>query len=225
MCTSFPSVLVKCVSLVGFSLVMLIGPTIEVTAQTPSTPFVPYFGKNRVRHDNFSWHIYTTQHFEIYYYPELEEHLERVAGYAESAYQKVSGDLKHDLAKLVPMVLFKTHSEFSQQNIISSDIPEGVAAFAEPRRDRMVLPIDEPSDRLYGLIVHELTHQHKFVLIFRSRNKLIEINVLSPGGMEHFKDIGLPEFSDTVIEAIERKVEYKNLYGHQFTNREIACME
>ena len=168
MCTSFPSVLVKCVSLVGFSLVMLIGPTIEVTAQTPSTPFVPYFGKNRVRHDNFSWHIYTTQHFEIYYYPELEEHLERVAGYAESAYQKVSGDLKHDLAKLVPMVLFKTHSEFSQQNIISSDIPEGVAAFAEPRRDRMVLPIDEPSDRLYGLIVHELTHIFEFDIIPRS---------------------------------------------------------
>ena len=112
MCTSFPSVLAKCFGLAVLSLVMLVGPTLEAAAQTPSTPFVPYFGKNRVRHDNFSWHIYTTQHFEIYYYPELEEHLERVAGYAESAYQKISGDLKHDLAELVPLVLFKTHSEF-----------------------------------------------------------------------------------------------------------------
>ncbi|MBZ9729262.1 ATP-grasp domain-containing protein [Salegentibacter sp. JZCK2] len=57
------------------------------------------------------------------------------------------------------------------------------------------------------------------------KDKLIEINVLSPGGMEHFKEIGLPDFTDTVIEAIERKVEYKALYGHQFDNREIACME
>jgi len=57
------------------------------------------------------------------------------------------------------------------------------------------------------------------------KDKLIEINVLSPGGMEHFKEIGLPDFTDTVIEAIERKVEYKELYGHQFDNREIACME
>ena len=53
----------------------------ELAAQTP---FVPYFGKNRIRYDNFQWHIYTTDHFQIYYYPELEQHLERVAGYAEA---------------------------------------------------------------------------------------------------------------------------------------------
>lgn len=41
------------------------------------------------------------------------------------------------------------------------------------------------------------------------KDKLIEINVLSPGGMERFKDIGLPPFTDYVIEAIERKLEYK----------------
>jgi hypothetical protein len=66
----------------------------ELAAQTA---FVPYFGKNRVRYDNFQWHIYTTDHFQIYYYPEIEQHLERVAGYAESAYQHVSTELKHDL--------------------------------------------------------------------------------------------------------------------------------
>ena len=43
------------------------------------TPFVPYFGKNNIHYDTFEWHIYTTDHFEIYYYPEIEQHLERVA--------------------------------------------------------------------------------------------------------------------------------------------------
>ncbi len=43
------------------------------------TPFVPYFGKNRIRYDDFKWQIYTTDHFEIYYYPEIEQHLERIA--------------------------------------------------------------------------------------------------------------------------------------------------
>ena len=50
---------------------------------------IPYYGKNRVKYDKFDWHIYTTDHFEIYYYPELEEHLGRVASYAESAYQQI----------------------------------------------------------------------------------------------------------------------------------------
>ena len=105
------------------------------------TPFVPYFGKNRVHYDKFNWHIYTTDHFEIYYYPELEQHLERVSSYAESAYQHVSTELKHELGFKVPLVLFKTQAEFQQQNVQPGELPEGVAAFAEPQRDRMVLPL------------------------------------------------------------------------------------
>ena len=97
----------------------------------------PYLGKNRVKYDKFDWHIYTTDHFDIYYYPELEEHLERVAGYAESAYQQLSADLRHDLAFSVPLVVFKTHSEFEQQNIFPGGSPEGVGAFAEPYRNRI----------------------------------------------------------------------------------------
>ncbi|MBA2303797.1 MAG: PD40 domain-containing protein [Acidobacteria bacterium] len=147
------------------ALVLFFGTGLDALAQTP---YVPYFGKNRIRYDDFRWKIYTTDHFEIYYYPEIEKHLERVASYAESAYQQVSADLKHDLAHKVPMVLYKTQSEFQQQNIEPTELPEGVLAFAEPYRDRMVMPIDEPSDALYRLITHELTHIFEFDIIPRS---------------------------------------------------------
>ena len=63
------------------------------------TPYIPYFGKNQIRYDNFKWMIYETDHFVIYYYPEIEPHLERMAGYAESAYQHISSELKHDLGR------------------------------------------------------------------------------------------------------------------------------
>src|SRR5437588_12926854 len=103
------------------------------SAQTfAQTPFVPYFGKNNVHYDKFDWHIYTTDHFEIFYYPELEQHLERVAGYAESAYQQISADLKHDLSTKIQLILFKTHSEFEQENVDPQAGQEGVGAFAEP---------------------------------------------------------------------------------------------
>ncbi len=129
------------------------------------TPFVPYFGKNLVRYDRFDWHIYTTEHFEIYYYTESQQHLERVAGYAESAYQKISADLKHDLAFKVPLITFMTHAEFEQENVIPGAAQEGVGAFAEPTRDRMLLPLDDPPDLLYRLITHELTHIFEFDII------------------------------------------------------------
>ena len=150
--------LLVCVFLLG-------GPVGEAFGQTP---YIPYFGKNRIRYNDFKWNIYKTDHFEIYYYPEIEKQLERVTSYAESAYQQVSSDLKHDLAFKVPLVLYKTSSEFQQQNIEPGELPEGVLAFAEPYRDRMVLPIDEPSDALYRLITHELTHIFEFDIIPRS---------------------------------------------------------
>ena len=129
------------------------------------TEFIPYFGKNQIRYDNFDWRIYNTDHFEIYYYPEIEPHLERIAGYAESAYQHVSSELKHDLAFKVPLILFSTASEFWQQNVIPGAAQEGVGAFAEPSRYRIVMPLDEPSDLLYRLTVHELTHQFQYDII------------------------------------------------------------
>jgi hypothetical protein len=147
------------------ALAILAGTVQEALAQTP---YIPYFQKNRIKFDTFDWKIYTTDHFEFYFYPEIEQHLERIASYAESAYQQISSDLKHDLARRVPVVLFKTQAEFQQQNIIPMELPEGVLAFAEPFRDRMVLPIDEPSDALYRLITHELVHIFEFDIIPRS---------------------------------------------------------
>ena len=129
------------------------------------TPYVPYFGKNQVRYDKFDWHWYETDHFIIYFYPEIEPHLERIAGYAESAYQHVSSELKHDLAHKIPLILFQTSSEFQQQNVIPGAAQEGVGAFAEPIRQRIVMPMDEPPDLLYRLIVHELTHQFDYDII------------------------------------------------------------
>jgi WD40-like Beta Propeller Repeat len=156
------------VALVGTALLTLVFGAGIATEASAQTGYIPYYGKNKIRYNNFQWHIYVTDHFEVYYYPEIEQHLGRIVSYAESAYQAVSSDLKHDLAFKVPLMLYKTQSEFQQQNIEPSELPEGVLAFAEPYRDRMVLPIDEVDDALYRLITHELTHIFEFDIIPRS---------------------------------------------------------
>src|SRR3954452_20737347 len=185
---------------------------------TAQTSMVPYFGKNNIHYDTFDWHIYTTDHFEIYYYPELERHLERVAGYAESAYQKISADLKHDLSAKVPLILFKTHSEFEQQNVAPGAAQEGVAAFAEPYRQRMLLPIDDAPDNLYGLITHELTHQFQFDIIPQG---LIRQNVPlwgNEGGAEYeraqWDPLDLMMIRDAAVADIVPKMSKTDGYGN-----------
>ncbi len=185
------------------------------------TPFVPYFGKNLVHYGNFDWHIYQTDHFEIYYYTAIEKHLERVASYAESAYQTVSSDLKHDLAFKVPLIIFKTHTEFEQQNVIPGAAQEGVAAFAEPTRNRMLLPLDEPPDLLYRTITHELTHIFEFDIIPQSlirREEPLWINEgLSDFETGYWAPLDLATVRDAAVADIVPKMSQLQGYG-DFSN-------
>lgn len=129
--------------------------------------FAPYYGKNKVKYDKLDWQVYRSPHFEVYYYPEFEQELGRIVSYAESAYEKISNELKHEISYPIPMIVYKTFSEFSQTNLFPSEVPEGVLAFAEPIRTRLVLPIDEAPDKLQELITHELTHIFEFDIIPR----------------------------------------------------------
>jgi len=124
------------------------------------------FGQNRVSYDNFHWQVYKAPHFDIYFYAGSEPFLDDVVSYAESAYVRISKELDHELRFRVPMVIYKTHGEFEGTHISLEDLPEAVGAFAEPVQNRMVLPIDQPPDKLYELITHELTHIFQYSMFF-----------------------------------------------------------
>ncbi len=187
-------------------------PTVEAQTQ-----YIPYFGKNQIRYDNFDWHTYQTEHFEIYYYPEIEPHLERIAGYAESAYQHVSSELKHDLSMKLPLILFSTSSEFWQQNVIPGAAQEGVGAFAEPGRYRIVMPIDEPPDLLYRLIVHELTHQFQFDIIptglIRRNMPLWTMEGMSDYMTGYWRPLDIMTVRDAAVSDIVPKMSEMEDYG------------
>lgn len=55
-------------------------------------------------------------------------------------------------------------------------------------------------------------------------NKLMEINVFSPGGLGSAQKFERVNFAHAVIEAIERKVEYMTYYRRNFDNAEMASL-
>ncbi len=137
---------------------------ILLAATAANAQLVPYYGKNNVKYDNFDWKTYKTPHFEIFFYPQAENHLQRVASMAESAYDRISADLQHDIEFKIPLIFFKTQSEFEQVSYLQ--ISEGILGAAEPFYNRMAFAIDQPSDKLQELIMHELTHVFEFSLLF-----------------------------------------------------------
>ncbi len=53
-------------------------------------------------------------------------------------------------------------------------------------------------------------------------DKLMEINVFSPGGLHNISKLEGVDFFEPVIQAIERKLGYKKLYGDRVPNEELA---
>ncbi len=150
------------------------------------------FGKNKVRYGKFDWKVYHSPHFDVNYYPASEAQLEKVVSLAESAYDRLSLEFDYQIQDPTPLIIYQTHSDFLQNNIIVNFIPEGVAAFATSARFRMVLPIDLPDNELYELILHELTHIFQYHVIFQGAlGRSLTLNPpqwLSEGMASYFAD-------------------------------------
>ncbi|HEX5854993.1 MAG TPA: hypothetical protein VFZ57_05185, partial [Thermoanaerobaculia bacterium] len=126
-------------------------------------------GQNKIVYDRFDWQIYQSTHFDVYHYSRERQTLQKVVSMAESAYDELSRRLNYQIPKRIPIIYYATHAEFEQNNIELNFIPEGVGAFAEPARNRMVLPIDLPDEKLQSLIQHELTHVFQYEILFGGR--------------------------------------------------------
>ena len=124
------------------------------------------FGENKIVYDKFDWKTYRSTHFTIYFYERERGSLQKVASYAESAYDDISRQLNFQIPKPINLIYYATHSDFEQTNTLLNFIPEGIGAFALPSRNRMVLPIDLPDEKLQQLIAHELTHVFQFEILF-----------------------------------------------------------
>lgn len=84
-----------------------------------------YFGRNKVQYTDFAWHVLKTEHFDIYYYPEMKDLAERGAFFAEDAYRALEVKFNHSLNTRVPLILYSSHLHFQQTNTTGGFIPKG----------------------------------------------------------------------------------------------------
>ena len=117
-----------------------------------------YFGRNKIQYTNFNWHVLKTDHFDIYFYPEMEEVAKYGASIAENAYIEYQSKFNHALNKRVPLIMYSSHLHFQQTNIIPYLIPEGTGGFFEFIKGRVVIPSDGSYAQFKHVIRHELIH-------------------------------------------------------------------
>jgi len=128
--------------------------------------FYPYYGKTRVLYGRFPWKSYPTEHFRLYYYIDDPRMLKDLASLAESAYQKVSRVMKHEVSEPVILLHYKTYTDFEQSNVFQ--VSEGVLGSTELALHRVGIHGDMPLDELASLIEHELTHVFELDILYGS---------------------------------------------------------
>ena len=163
------------------------------------------FGMNKVRYKDFDWHFVESEHLLLHYEPEFAELADRAVGFLEEGYAHISALMRHELSTKPPIVIFKSHYEFQQTNIIQSFLPPGVAGFAEPLRYRMVIPFNGDLDDFRNVLVHELMHIFQYDIVNRGPVKRISNPIASPPTwiMEGLAEYSTQE-SNTVDEMVLR---------------------
>src|ERR1041384_79330 len=95
-----------------------------------------YFGQNKIQYRRFDWRVLRGEHVDLYYYPE-EEELGRVAlAYAEDSYDALQRRFNHAVTRRIPLIVYASHSDFEQTNILPFIPPEGLQIGRASCRER-----------------------------------------------------------------------------------------
>lgn len=116
------------------------------------------FGKNKVQYQHFNWKYIESKHFDVYFHDDAQYLAEFAAITAEQALQSIEDLLKFRITKRQNIIIYNTHNQFQQTNIIWQFMPEGVGGVTEMLKNRVVLPFQGNYQQFKHTIHHELVH-------------------------------------------------------------------
>ncbi len=121
-----------------------------------------YFGQNKVQYDKFDFKVMKTQHFDVYFYPEMEQAAKQAARMAERWYARLSRIFDHKLRGRQPLILYASSPEFQQTTAITGIIGEGTGGVTESFKRRIILPLAGSLYATDHVIGHELVHAFQY---------------------------------------------------------------
>jgi len=144
----------RCLAVVLLITAVVVGTSTPASAQ--------YFGRNKVQYRTFDFQVLKTDHFDIYFYDREKEGVEIAARMAERWNTRLERLFRHQLTSRQPLVLYASHVDFEQTNIIGGEIGEGTGGVTESARRRIVLPLAGPLADTDHVIGHELVHAFQY---------------------------------------------------------------
>jgi Tol biopolymer transport system component len=121
-----------------------------------------YFGRNKVKYEQFDFKVLATEHFDIYYYPEELAAARLASRMAERWYSRLSTLLGHQLSGRQPLILYAAHPHFQQTNVLAGEIGEGTGGVTESLKRRIIMPFAGGLAETDHVLGHELVHAFQY---------------------------------------------------------------
>ena len=116
------------------------------------------FGQNKVQYRRFDWRVLKGPHVDLYYYPSEADLAPVTLAYAEESYDTLALRFGHDVGVRIPLIVYASHVDFEQTNILPFTPPEGLLGATDFLKRRVTLPFRGSLAEFRHTIRHELTH-------------------------------------------------------------------
>ncbi len=124
------------------------------------------FGQNKVQYKKYDWTILKTSHFDIYYDKRNKELAEQTAKILEESSAQMSDNLRFELTRIIPVIIYNSHNDFEQSNVTLEMLGEGTGGFTEVFKSRIVVPFTGSYAEYRHVLHHELTHAFQYNILF-----------------------------------------------------------
>ena len=117
-----------------------------------------FYGVNKVQYEDFDWHYIQSEHFDVYFYDGGYDIARFTAEVAETSYVSIKNTFKFEITERVAIIVYKSHNDFQQTNVVYSYLSEGIGGVTELFKNRIVIPYEGNYDQFRHVIHHELVH-------------------------------------------------------------------
>jgi len=148
-----------------------------------------YFGQNKVQYDRFDFSILQTPHFDVYYYAAEGDAARIAARLAERWYARLSASLHHEFDRRQPIILYASHSHFSQTAIVPGSIPDGIGGFTDHLAGRVVLPFSAGLGETDHVLGHEIVHAFQRDILRKRGRSLAMLPLWFVEGMAEYLSV------------------------------------
>lgn len=116
------------------------------------------FGKNKVQRESFKWRYLQSTNFDVYFHQGGDYLARYTAHKAEEALASIQSTLTFTITRRLTIIVYNSHNQFQQTNVISQPLGEGIGGFTELFKNRVVVPFEGDYAKFRHVIHHELGH-------------------------------------------------------------------